>query len=75
MTARMKTGIKQANGSLAVEPTMNVENVAKAVRLHGVPATRRERSVHDGDGDEDALHRPRLSSPNSVTMRGTKRWA
>ena len=31
MTERMKTGIKQANGAIAPEPTMNVENVAKAV--------------------------------------------
>jgi NAD(P)-dependent dehydrogenase (short-subunit alcohol dehydrogenase family) len=31
MTARMKAGILQANGTLAVEPTMAVENVARAV--------------------------------------------
>jgi NAD(P)-dependent dehydrogenase (short-subunit alcohol dehydrogenase family) len=31
MTARMKQGIVQANGEIAVEPTMDVENVAKAV--------------------------------------------
>jgi NAD(P)-dependent dehydrogenase (short-subunit alcohol dehydrogenase family) len=31
MTARMREGIIQANGSIAVEPTMNVENVARAV--------------------------------------------
>ncbi len=31
MTARMKVGIVQANGEMAVEPTMAVENVAKAV--------------------------------------------
>ena len=30
-------------------------------RLHGDAAARRERAVHDGDGDEDAVHRPRLS--------------
>jgi NAD(P)-dependent dehydrogenase (short-subunit alcohol dehydrogenase family) len=33
MTARMKQGVLQPNGSLAVEPTMDVQNVAKAV-LH-----------------------------------------
>ena len=27
----MKTGIMQANGQIAVEPTMDVENVANAV--------------------------------------------
>ncbi len=31
MTARMKKGILQANGTTAVEPTMDVENVARAV--------------------------------------------
>jgi NAD(P)-dependent dehydrogenase (short-subunit alcohol dehydrogenase family) len=31
MTTRMKTGIAQANGSIATEPTMDVENVARAV--------------------------------------------
>jgi NAD(P)-dependent dehydrogenase (short-subunit alcohol dehydrogenase family) len=31
MTAKMKEGVLQANGSLAVEPTMDVEHVARAV--------------------------------------------
>jgi NAD(P)-dependent dehydrogenase (short-subunit alcohol dehydrogenase family) len=31
MTARMKAGVLQANGTLAVEPTMDVANVARAV--------------------------------------------
>jgi NAD(P)-dependent dehydrogenase (short-subunit alcohol dehydrogenase family) len=31
MTAKMKDGVLQADGSLAVEPTMDVENVARAV--------------------------------------------
>ena len=31
MTERMKTGIKQANGTLAVEPTFDVEDVARTV--------------------------------------------
>ncbi len=31
MTARMKRGILQANGEIAVEPTMDVDNVARAV--------------------------------------------
>jgi NADP-dependent 3-hydroxy acid dehydrogenase YdfG len=31
MTARMKDGVAQANGSTAAEPTMDVENVARAV--------------------------------------------
>jgi NAD(P)-dependent dehydrogenase (short-subunit alcohol dehydrogenase family) len=31
MAARMKDGVPQANGSVAVEPTINVEHVARAV--------------------------------------------
>jgi NAD(P)-dependent dehydrogenase (short-subunit alcohol dehydrogenase family) len=31
MTARMKTGIMQANGTMEVEPTMDAEHVARAV--------------------------------------------
>jgi NADP-dependent 3-hydroxy acid dehydrogenase YdfG len=31
MTARMAKGVPQANGSVAVEPTMNVQDVARAV--------------------------------------------
>jgi NAD(P)-dependent dehydrogenase (short-subunit alcohol dehydrogenase family) len=31
MTERMKKGVPQADGSLAVEPTMNVEHVADAI--------------------------------------------
>jgi NAD(P)-dependent dehydrogenase (short-subunit alcohol dehydrogenase family) len=31
MTARMKEGVRQANGELAVEPTMDAEHVARAV--------------------------------------------
>lgn len=31
MTARMKEGVRQANGEVVVEPTMDVENVSRAV--------------------------------------------
>ncbi len=31
LTARMKKGVPQANGSIAVEPTMDVRHVARAV--------------------------------------------
>jgi len=31
MTAKMKNGVAQANGTIATEPTMDVENVARAV--------------------------------------------
>src|SRR4029079_11219706 len=31
LTARMKSGVPQANGSIEIEPTMDVEDVARAV--------------------------------------------
>jgi NAD(P)-dependent dehydrogenase (short-subunit alcohol dehydrogenase family) len=38
LTQRMKKGVPQANGSIAVEPTMNVEHVANAiVYMAGLP--------------------------------------
>ncbi len=38
MTARMKEGVPQANGTTAVEPTMDVEHVARAVLyMAGLP--------------------------------------
>jgi hypothetical protein len=38
MTVRMKTGVPQANGSIEVEPTMDVANVARAVLfMAGLP--------------------------------------
>jgi NAD(P)-dependent dehydrogenase (short-subunit alcohol dehydrogenase family) len=38
MTARMKQGVSQASGQLAVEPTMDVEHVARAVvYMAGLP--------------------------------------
>lgn len=38
MTARMKTGMRQANGSMAPEPTMGLENVVRGVLyMAGLP--------------------------------------
>ena len=38
MTERMKKGVPQADGSMAVEPTMNVQHVADAVvHMAGLP--------------------------------------
>ena len=61
MTERMSKGVLQADGSIAAEPTMDVAAVGRRGALHGRPAAGRERPVHDRDGDEDAVHRPRLA--------------
>ena len=40
---------------------MDVGQRGSRGRLHGVAAARRQRAVHDGHGDEDAIRRPRLT--------------
>ena len=62
MTQRMSQGVPQADGSIASEATMAVGNVGPGGGLHGAPAARRERTVHDGDGHQDALHRAGVAS-------------
>ena len=60
MTAAFADGVLQANGQTAAEPRLDVGARRAGGRVHGQPAARRERAVHDGDGDEDAVHRPRI---------------
>ena len=57
MTRRMKDGVPQADGTTAVEPTMDVEHVARAVVYMAEPPAGRERPVHDPHGHQDALSR------------------
>ena len=55
MTERMANGILQANGSMMVEPRMNVQHVADAVVYMASLPLAAECPVHDRDGDEDAV--------------------
>ena len=67
LTAPMgTTGVPQADGTVAIEPTIDVDHVAEAVvYMAGLPLSR-QRAVHDGDGDEDALRRPRLKPSHEL---------
>ena len=56
------TGVLQADGTIAARADDRRRARRPRGRLHGDPAARRQRPVHDGDGDQDAVHRPRLSS-------------
>ena len=58
---RSTSGSAQADGAVRTEPLMDVAEVGRAVPLHGKLAPRRKRRNNDLDGDEDAVHRPRLS--------------
>ena len=60
MTAAMQRGVPQADGSVAAEATMDAAPRGRRRALHGRPAARRQRALHDRDGDEDALRRPGL---------------
>ena len=62
MTEVMKTGVRQANGAMAVEPQIGLDHVARAVVFMASAAARGERAVHDRDGHEDASHRARLNA-------------
>ena len=61
----------QADGSLAPEPRIDVEHVARSGGADGRPAARRERAVHHDHGDEDALHRARLGARIRRTLCGS----
>ena len=54
MAAPMTVGVPQANGTIAPEAMMDVQHVARRCS-HGRPAARRQRAVHDDDGDEHAV--------------------
>ena len=60
MSARIATGVKQANGEMAPEPMMDVQNIADAVVLMAGLPIDCQRAVHDDHGDQDALHRAGL---------------
>ena len=62
MTAKMATGMPQANGTVAPETTDRRRARRPRVPLHGVAAARRQRAVHDRHGDEDAVYRARLDA-------------
>ncbi len=60
MASRMREGIAQPSGEIRPEPVMDLDNVGARGLLYGEPAARCECAVHDGDGNQDAVRRPRL---------------
>ena len=77
MTERMSGGVPQADGSLKPEPTMDVAHVGRAIVYMASLPLDANVQYHDGDGDENALRRPRLkilapvesAGPSSVARR------
>ena len=62
MTATFATGVLQANGQTAVGAASGRRARRAGGDLHGQPSARGECAVHDGDGDEDAVHRPGMTA-------------
>ena len=60
MAERMKKGVPQANGTSRGRTYDGSGGRCARRRLYGVAASRRQCSIHDRDGDENALHRPGL---------------
>ena len=63
MARRMTSGVMQADGRMAVEPTMDPNDVGAAVAQHGEPAALDQRPHHDHHGDQYAVRRPGLVQP------------
>ncbi len=55
MTARMAEGVPQADGSIRAEARMARRRRGPGRGLHGQPAARGQRAVHDRDGHRDAV--------------------
>ena len=63
MTERMTKGVPQADGTMAVEPTMDVRHVADAVvHMASLPLDANVQFM-TVMATQDAVHRPRLSAP------------
>ena len=62
MTAQDGEGRAAGQRQDRAEPLMDVEHVARAVVYMAEPAARRQRAVHDGHGDEDAVYRAGITA-------------
>ena len=67
MTAAMERGVPQADGTVAAEATMDAAPRRRRGPLHGRPAARRQRPLHDRDGDEDAIRGQRVREGAAAT--------
>jgi NAD(P)-dependent dehydrogenase (short-subunit alcohol dehydrogenase family) len=65
MTAVMRDGVTQADGSIA--PGRAPGRRSRAA--HGEPAAGRQRAVHDHHGDQDALYRTRVGRLSSAAQK------
>ena len=69
MARKMTQGVPQADGRIAIEPTMDVEEVARGGRPHGEPAAVDQHPHHDDHGDQDAVRRAGVGTVRRVGGR------
>ena len=62
MGGRMKAGVPQANGEITPEAGDRRGALRLGHPLHGEPAARHQRAVHEHQGDQDAVRRARLTN-------------
>ena len=68
MTERMaQAACRRPTARKMPEPRMDVKHVGRRRALHGEPAARGQRAVHDGDGDQDAVRRARIGLVHTST--------
>ena len=58
MAFRMTTGVPQADGRIAIEPTIDPQRGRRGGPAHGEPAALDQHPHHDDHGDQDAVRRP-----------------
>ncbi len=66
MARRMTQGVIQADGHMAVEPTMDPDEVGASGRAHGQPAALDQHPHPDHHGDQDAVRRPGVGRATQV---------
>ena len=73
MTDRMVNGpgVMQPDGRMISRAAHGCEGGRRRRRLHGHPAARRQRTVHDGHGDQDAVRRAGIARPRTPALAGT----
>ena len=69
LSARMATGVPQANGEIAIEPMMDAKRSGRCGGSHGGAAAVHQHPVHDHHGDQNAVRRTRLMPVGKALRR------
>ena len=75
MAARMAKGVPQANGSIAIEPLMPVEEIGRTLAYMATIPAGSKRAVHHGYGDQRPARRAGIVKPARSAARRIKSGA